>query len=71
MPLPPPMNSPAENPSTIPSSDGQMDQLAPSQPEETEPEPPMPADEAVEPDDTMECAPAIRPKIFFGEPDPV
>eukprot|EP00965_Chrysotila_dentata_P126164 4170026-Pleurochrysis_carterae.AAC.1 len=61
--------SPIENPPTIPPSDGQTDQVHPSPPEETEPEPSMPPDEAMEPEDTREFAP-IRPKIFFGEPDP-
>eukprot|EP00965_Chrysotila_dentata_P059058 1960164-Pleurochrysis_carterae.AAC.1 len=71
MALPSPSEGPPviENPSAIPSSDGQMNKLCPSQPEQTEPEPFMPADEAVEPYGTMEYAP-IRPKIFFGEPDP-
>eukprot|EP00965_Chrysotila_dentata_P042291 1403018-Pleurochrysis_carterae.AAC.1 len=47
-----------------------MDQPGPSQPEEIEPDPSMPVDEEAEQDDAMECAPAIRPKIFFGEPGP-
>eukprot|EP00965_Chrysotila_dentata_P041728 1383922-Pleurochrysis_carterae.AAC.1 len=71
MTLPPPIvTPPTDNPPTIPSSDGQMGQPDPSQPEEIEPDPPLPVDEAEEQDDAMECAPAVRPKIFFGEPDP-
>eukprot|EP00965_Chrysotila_dentata_P039871 1324456-Pleurochrysis_carterae.AAC.1 len=57
------------NPPTIPPSDGQMDQPGPSRPEEIEPDPPMFVDGESEQDDAMEYAP-IRPKIFFGEPDP-
>eukprot|EP00965_Chrysotila_dentata_P131136 4334657-Pleurochrysis_carterae.AAC.1 len=53
------------------SPDGQTDQPGPSQPYGIEHDPAMPADVAVEQNDThLEDAPAVRPKVLFGESDP-